>query len=59
MRHEDQTYKEDIRVMKISKRPGEEFVALREGEQLSQVRHFNCLGSQMKTGTVRKTSDQE
>ena len=36
-----------IKVMKISKRPGEEFVVLLDGEQLSQVTHSNNLGSLM------------
>ena len=35
------------KVMKISKRPGEEFVVLLDGEQLSQVTHSNNLGSLM------------
>ena len=33
--------------MKISKRPGEEFLVWLDGEQLSQVTHFNHLGSLM------------
>ena len=35
------------KVMKISKRPGEEFVVLLDGEKLSQVTHSNNLGSLM------------
>ena len=35
------------KVMKISKRPGEEFVVLVDGEGLNQVTHFNYLGSLM------------
>ena len=35
------------KVMKISKRPGEEFVVLVDGERLNQVTHFNYLGSLM------------
>ena len=37
----------NTKVMKTSKRPGEEFVVLLDGEQLSQVTHFNYLGSLM------------
>ena len=33
------------KVMKISKRPGEDFAIFLEGEQLSQVTHFNYLGT--------------
>ena len=33
------------KVMKISKRPGEDFAVFLEGEQLSQVTHFNYLGT--------------
>ena len=43
------------KVMKISKRPGEEFVVLVDGERLNQVTHFNYLGS--RTSTARKTLD--
>ena len=32
------------KVMKISKRPGEDFAIFLEGEQFSQVTHFNYLG---------------
>ena len=35
------------KVMKISQRPGEEFVVLLDDEQLSQVTYFNYLGSLM------------
>ena len=33
------------KVMKISKRPGQEFAVFLEGQQLSQVTHFSYLGS--------------
>ena len=33
--------------MKISKRPGEEFVVLLDGEQLNQVTYFNYVRSLM------------
>ena len=33
------------KVMKISKRPGEDFAIFLEGEQFSQVTNFNYLGS--------------
>ena len=35
------------KVMKISKRPGEEFVVLVDGERLNQITHFNYLGRLM------------
>ena len=35
------------KAMKISKRPGEEFVVLVDGERLNQITHFNYLGRLM------------
>ena len=43
------------KVMKIRKRPGEEFTIFLEGKQLSQESHFNHLGSLIRqTDPVRK-----
>ena len=48
------------KVMKISKRTGEEFTIFLEGKQLRQESHFNHLGSLIRqTDPVRKKLDRE